>query len=469
MVSVIAPSAEAARATEAPPRAASVGLIAVAGLGIAIILPLAASTSFDVPSWTLRWALLPAVAGGGLAALVAVATRPGAARTPARWALGWLAWAALATLLAPSPATAVWGEYQIGTGLIFLLALGGAWAIGTRAGREGSRLIAGALLAGCTINAVLAVAEQMVDLRAFGVEVYAGRSAGLYGNPVYLAELLAGGLWLAVWRLARPGSGAGRGRWGPAAAAIVIAAGIELSGSRAALLLALVAALVAAASARGRWRVCVLAAVGAGIAAGAFVGAVAPGSTTSTDRVTGVAEATDGYQPRIATWEAGIGALGPRVLWGFGPSGVLAATGSRRTLAVATSEGPDTLFGDAHDFAVESAVTTGVVGLALLAIWLWGAVGLARRTRPRQWGYGLLGFAGMVAGVSLVEPLHVGVTPLALLALGAAGSARASASAEPDRSRRVEPSRSPSLTTPASDGPPSQPSWPAPWPRPGRP
>jgi hypothetical protein len=171
--------------------------------------------------------------------------------------------------------------------------------------------------------------------------------------------------------------------------------------------------------------------VGVGIAVGAVVGAVAPGSTTSTDRVTGVAEATDGYQPRVATWEAGIGALGPRALWGFGPSGVLAATGTRRTLAVATSEGPDTMFADAHDFIVESAVTTGFVGLALLAIWLFGAIGLARRTRPRQWGYGLLGFAGMVAGVSLVEPLHVGVTPLALLALGAAGSARASAPAEP--------------------------------------
>jgi len=424
VVSVIAPPADAAGGAAGPPRGSPpVGVAAIGAAGIAIVLPLAATSSIDIPSWSLRWALLPAIAGAGLAALVGMATRPGTARAPARWALAWLAFGLLATILAPDPTTALWGEYGVGTGLIFLLALGGAWAIGARSGHRARPLIANALIVGCSANAVLAVAEQLVDLRAFGVSAYQGRSAGLFGNPVYLAELLAGGLWLTLWRLAHGPSSSARVRLALIAATVVITAGIELSGSRAALLLAVGAALVAAGSVRGRWRVGIAATVAAGITVGALVGAVAPGSTTSTDRVTGVAEATDGYQPRIATWEAGISALGPRVLWGFGPAGVLAATGPRRTLTVARSEGPDTMFADAHDVVVESIVTTGVVGLTLLLIWLWGAVGLARRERRRRWGYGLLGFAGMVVGVGLLEPLHVGVTPLALLALGAAGSA----------------------------------------------
>jgi O-antigen ligase len=424
VVSVITPADEAVRGSAASPGIPrSRGPAAVTAVGIAIVLPLAATTSLDLPSWSLRWALLPTIVGAGIAALVGIATRPGPARVPARWALAWLAWAIIATLLAPNPMTALWGEYGVGTGLVFLLALGGAWAIGTRAGPQARPLIANALIIGCTANAALAVAEQLVDLRAFGVAVYEGRSAGLYGNPVYLAGLLAGGLWLTLWQLARPQSTTARGRVAVVAAAALMAAGIELSGSRAALLVAVGAAVVTARSVRGRWRVGIVAVVAAGIAAGALIGAVAPGSTTSTDRVTGVAEATDGYKPRIATWEAGISALGPRVLWGFGPNGVLAATGPRRTLTIARSEGPDTMFADAHNLAVESVVTTGVVGLALLIIWLWGAVGLAWRERRHRWGHGLLGFAGMVAAVSLLEPLHVGVTPLALLALGAAGSA----------------------------------------------
>jgi hypothetical protein len=75
------------------------------------------------------------------------------------------------------------------------------------------------------------------------------------------------------------------------------------------------------------------------------------------------------------------------------------------------------MFADAHDLFVEAAVTTGVVGLALLLAWLVTAVAAARR---RPTGEGLLGFAALVVGVTLAEPMHVGVTPLAALALGAA-------------------------------------------------
>lgn len=62
---------------------------------------------------------------------------------------------------------------------------------------------------------------------------------------------------------------------------------------------------------------------------------------------------------------------------------------------------------------VEYGVTTGLVGLGLLLAWLATAAWAARGP--------LVGFAVIVGVSSLVQPLSLAVTPLALLALGAAG------------------------------------------------
>jgi O-antigen ligase len=398
-------------AVAAPPPA---GAWVWAAAGIALVLPVASAPVAELPTWALRWALLPALAGLGLPPLVAFAVRPGHARRTARWALGWLACAALATALAPQPVIAFWGEYRVGTGWVMLAAVAGAWAIGARAGERGARPVASALLAGCAVNAAVAVASQLVDLSSLGMAPYAGRSVGFYGNPVYLAELLCGGLWLALVRLTTP---ARRGL--TVAAGGLVAAAIELSGSRAALALAVAAGVVAVVRGRGRARLLAAAVVAGGIALGAGVAAVAPASATGTDRVASIAVADEGVAPRIDTWRGGLSALGSRPLWGWGPGGTLAAAGPRRTLRVARGEGPDVMFADAHDLLVEAAVTTGAVGLALLMTWVVTA-GAAARRRPT--GEGLLGFAALVAGVTLLEPMHVGVTPLAALALGGAAS-----------------------------------------------
>jgi O-antigen ligase len=392
-------------------------------VGVAVVLPLASVPVVALPPWALRWSLLPALAGLGLPALVAAGFGRGDVRWPARWAMAWLAWAAVATVLAPQPVIAFWGEYRVGTGLVFLAAVAGAWAIGARAGARAARPVATALLVVCAVNAAIGAAAQLFDLSAYGVEPLYGRAVGLFGNPVYLAELLCGGLWIALTRLiadptteAHPRSKVQRRA--EVAAGLLIGAGIELSGSRAGLALAVAAGAIAVWQARGRGRLLVAAVLVGGLALGAGIAAISPGSTTGTDRVTTVATADAGIRPRVDTWRAGLSAVASRPLWGWGPSGTLAATGPRRTLAVARNEGPDMMFADTHNLVVEAAVTTGVVGLALLLAWIGSAVVGARRRRT---GHGLLGFAALVAGVSLVEPMHVGVTPLIALALGAAG------------------------------------------------
>ena len=400
-------------ATHDPPSLAPPQVWVWVAVGIALVLPLASAPAVELPAWALRWAMLPALAGLGLPLLVFIARRSrGRAERPARWALAWLGWAAVATALAPQPAVAFWGVYRIGTGLVFLAAVAGCWAIGVQAGPRGARLVASALLAACAANAAVGLAALLVDLSAFGVGPVQGRATGFYGNPVYLAELLCGGLWIALVRL----TDAGGRRWA-IPAAVLVTAGIELSGSRAGLALAVAAGVVAVARSRGAARLLAVTVVAGGIALGAAIGAIAPGSTTGTDRVSTVAVADTGVSNRIETWREGVAALATRPLWGWGPGGTLAANGPRRTLTIAQAEGPEAMFADSHDLVVESAVTTGVVGLVLLLGWIRTAVVGVRR---RSSGEGLLGFAALVVAVSLVEPTHVGVTPLAALALGAA-------------------------------------------------
>src|SRR5205807_4236135 len=74
------------------------------------------------------------------------------------------------------------------------------------------------------------------------------------------------------------------------------------------------------------------------------------------------------------------------------------------------------LFFDAHNLVVEYLVTTGVVGGLLFVAWAGFALHAA------GWQTALGGFAVLVLAVHLVEPQNAGLTPLAFLALGAAGA-----------------------------------------------
>jgi tetratricopeptide (TPR) repeat protein len=103
-------------------------------------------------------------------------------------------------------------------------------------------------------------------------------------------------------------------------------------------------------------------------------------------------------------------------LLGSGPGRFLAATGKYATLKLTNAEGLDSQFTDAHNFLIEYAVTTGVIGLAVLVAFLAVAFGLS------GWGSPLAGFAILALAMQLVEPQHGFVTPVVFLALGAAAT-----------------------------------------------
>jgi hypothetical protein len=195
------------------------------------------------------------------------------------------------------------------------------------------------------------------------------------------------------------------------------------------VLLGALVALHAAAleCASERWAVVVLVAL-AGYAVYAYrrravvyVGAIAVGFVTTflagagaslSQRVASSTAATT-YKLRLhVVYSDSLATLLHRPLLGFGPGEVRNAQELYESRSLATAIGAGRFFTDVHDIFGNIFVMTGIVGFALFAIWFLGSVWRVRGA--------LAGFAAAVIAVELVEPLNVGVTPLAFLALGAA-------------------------------------------------
>lgn len=382
------------------------GLFAIA---IGFLLPVAYSEAtyhtFLAPKSALALvALVP-----GMVALLALTRRssraPIGVRRSARSASGFCVAAMLSAALADVPLLAVTGSANAGTGLLFVLLGTGCWAMGTQLRTERRRLLGTAIVAAGVLNAVVAW-SQARGFAPAGLEMatagpLTGRAFGLLGNPVHLGAICAGTLLLAGSRVRDSRRVAG---W--LAAAALVAGAVQLSGTRAALGLAglaLVAVLV-------RWwpgwpRAALLAfAVVAGLQlASAGTEVVDAGS-----RVQGEGS-LDGVHTRAAVWGYGAAAAVERPLLGWGPGRFAAATTARYDADV-TRHGVHT---NAHSWPVEYATTTGAVGLGLLVGWLVLAGRQARG--PLAW------FAALHGVFALVEPTSLAITPVALLALGAAG------------------------------------------------
>lgn len=368
------------------------------------LFPVAWLPGLASPSWAPKAAIALLVAAVGFPRLVqlAVGPRPGAARA----ALALLVVATASALTSGDLTTAVFGLYQWGTGLLFVAAVVGAWAIGVSLPTSGRRLVERALLAGCLVTAAFGVLQLVVPDILYGLPTIDDRATGLTGNPVYFGGLVAAAIALVAPR----SKGA---RWPGASAIALLAAAVQLSGSRVALVLAVV--IVGVTVIRHRrlaWPS--VAALVVGLVVGSAVGHVGA-STSGSDRlVEGAAGADSGLTARLETWRTAPSALADTPLLGAGPGRFRAASSQYRTLALARAEGPDRLFADAHNLAVEAVVTLGLPGAVVYGFWLALA---ARHARGP-----LAAFALALGVLGLMEPQSIATVPVALLALGAAGS-----------------------------------------------
>lgn len=367
------------------------------------LLLVAFSPELYASFWAPKAALLLLVVVPGAVALV------DAARTGvrgARWAVAFLVVAGVAAFTADTPLLSLLGGHGWGTGWLFLASLAGLWALGTRLRVDGRVLIGAALLTGAVASAAVAWIQAAFELP---VEVLdpGGRSQGLQGNPVHLGTVAAAGLWLAAVYLR-----SARRSWPLLAGGMVLIGAVQFSGSRAALALTFIVVCF------GAWRL--------GVRRGAaFVLAVVIGFglagmvDASSGQATATARAAASLNPgsssgRFAAWEASPSAVADQPLFGWGPGRFQAATSPEVGPEVARFEGAGAEYTDAHNWVLELSVTTGLVGLLLFAGWI---VGAAREARHPLVGVALVG-----AGVGLVQPLSVAVTPLLFLALGASMS-----------------------------------------------
>lgn len=314
-----------------------------------------------------------------------------------------LAVAAASTVFSPAPARALVGAPNSGTGLLFLAAGVATWALGSAMSPQGRSRTRAVFLGGVMVNVVVAVMQNITTVPITALALV-DRPSGLTGNAVHLGALCAAAVPLVA---------KGRPRLGPASLVLLLllALGTQVSGGRSALAFLVVAAVVVAWR-RPRTQVLVVFAV---LVAGVVLGGLLPGS--STPSATGrVAAGVGGGSPlpRLHTWASVLPAIAEQPLLGYGPGRFGEAASPRRTATIARLEGSDRLFGDAHNFVVEHATTTGALGLATLLAWLFVA---ARRARG-AWAW----CAAILAMAQLVEPMSVIATPLALLALGAGSS-----------------------------------------------
>jgi len=376
--------------------------------------------------WAPKMAVLLVLGAAGLPILVLRARtgRRSPAGPPAIAALVFVAVAAAATAVSPAVLSAVVGLYNQGTGLVFVVALAGVWALGTVIDDAGRPILEVAIVAGAAVNAIVAML-QMAGALPGAIPTQGTHASGLLGNPVFLGAVCIAALALLGGRFVDDPH-----KW--ATPVVLVAVGIGSSSERlpALLMLGILVAEIVVAVYRHRqhgeparlarrawfcgvtvvaWLVgSILWPLGHGRS---LIGAFTSGGGAGAVGYTAQSTAQSTFGDRIGIWKVAATAVGHRPLLGYGPGQFRDATSGLMPLSMVQSIG-STLFSDAHNLFVEYATTTGLLGLGALVAWL---VLAARRRRGR-----LLLAAVLLLLTGMAEPQNVVMTPLMFLALGAA-------------------------------------------------
>jgi len=380
-----------------------------AAIGI-VLLVVVRSPTENMAIWTPKVAVALVLTGLAIPQFVVLLRRPGPLRLTAVAGGVFLVVVALASLLSPLTGIAFLGQYGVssGVGWVFYLCLVAFWSLGATLDSRGPRLIHDAVVVACVLDSAASVLGLFTEHQsAFadalshlpGIYTGSGQSLGLMDNPVFSGALLAGGAVL----LATTTRFSERIRY---ELLIVVAIGLELSGSRFGLLV-VAGALVGIAAVKGvrqAWRP-TLPAV-AGIAIGYVLNHFLGGSDVSS-RI--AAASSETYSGRLIEWFDALRVASHHPFLGVGPGQATTAISPLWTSSFARSSGP---FGDSHDLFIEILVTTGFIGLASFVLWF---VPVLRHAHGPLVACGIA-----MLSVELVEPLYVGVTPIAFLVLGAA-------------------------------------------------
>jgi O-antigen ligase len=335
----------------------------------------------------------------GLPLLVGLARR-GPVAPAARALVVFLAVGLISALISKSPLVGIFGLYTWGTGWMLWCTVASTFAIGATLSAAGRRRVGDALIAAAALDAIVAVLQVGFEIHTGVLALYNGTQAdGLLGNPVYLQALLLGSLALVGWRCCTEDA-----RW--AMLPPVLGAGLQLSRER--LAIALVALLAIALVARFR-SLAALAAAGATL--GGYLAAWVTSGVLSRGSVSGAVDV--GNTPRLLAWKLFLRSIIDHPFLGVGPGETRTAFMRLETLVDLRRIGQGNVFTDAHDFVLEIGVTTGLLGVVALAVFVAFVI--------RAGAGGGFAWSGLaILAVAAVEPLNIVTIPLAALAFGAA-------------------------------------------------
>jgi len=384
-------------------------------LACAVLLCIGFAPAFVAAPYSVRFVVLLGLLPIGLVTLALLCIRRDVAAIAASAFVGV---AVVSSLASKHVRISLLGQVGKESSALLLAAFFCCWALGRRLTERGRALLPYALLIGLGINAFDAFLQMAFpsDHSQWSVPS-GGRALGLTASPVQLGALMAAGVGLCAAQALVVDR---RWHWWAGGCA-VFAAATNLSGTRVALL-SIGAVLVALSVVHRAWLRTAVAA--AAVAIGVVVSSVALATSTSnggtgTGSHVATARATVSFDRKEA-WILGLRSFLHHPVLGYGPGGFRGATQGRYSAAfvrtVANDERLSAWF-DAHNVIIEFLVATGIVGVLLLAVFVWKALRAARGP--------LVAAAVAIALTWLMQPLSISDAPIAFLALGAASTGTA--------------------------------------------
>ncbi|MGH9171789.1 MAG: O-antigen ligase family protein [Acidimicrobiales bacterium] len=400
------PASDDGSPLEGTPTAAPAAEFTVFGLAaaaLAALLPTVFSPELTYPTFVPKYAVMLLFAAGVVP--LCRASKKGRTVVASRAALAFLVVGLISVALSASWNVGLFGLYAWGTGWIFWVCCAGAFALGSRLTRADLPLVTGGIIFAAVVNGLIALVEIKGNLGG-ALALYQGdQAAGLLGNPIHLEAIELCAVALLAPKAVIPTGGLKRSVVWSWIALVVVTVGLELSLERVAIACLVLIFAVSIAVYRAR-SLPIL-----GVVAVSYGGAYAALGRGLGSRVlqNGSQET---FGSRLHIWKMALTAVAHRPVLGYGPGETISAMAPNMSKAFQTHIGPGTLPTDSHNFFIEVLTTTGVLGLVCFVAWLAGAANRARGP--------LLAAAACIFFVELVEPLNIGVTPIAFLALGAA-------------------------------------------------
>ena len=335
--------------------------------------------------------------------------RTGQFRTQAIFGILFLCLSLYSALTSGEDYIGIFGHYVIGEGWIFQVSLIGGWALGLSFFEDEKCL--SSLLKVIVVAALINVFVQIVQnvgisfnfhLPGIGIQPNAG-APGLMGDPVYLAPLLVSALVIVLSKERLPTVF----RFGTI---LMLSDGIMLTGDKLAILF-LIAISVYLCLRVSKVRLFQFITMLLGAVSG--YGVTHLSQSNSVVARTSSAVMSSAIPGRIQIWKLGISAAQKKLLFGYGPGGVVRAVMPLSNFL--TSRTPS-LIADVHNIVLNYLVETGIVGLLFISLFF--IIGIVK-------GEGTLLLISLVfLSFTMIEPTNLGITPVMFVALGASASKR---------------------------------------------